>query len=331
MKILLTGFTAFGNIEENPSQVIVEQMAKSKLLPEHVQLITAILPVGYDAAAERIHALIDEHVPSVVVMMGVAASRKKICLEYHAANCDTATVADNDGIIRNNRTIDARFDYYFKRSSSLPLDYLYCELRAKDIQVQRSYDAGGYVCNHTLFEALSHIADKHDNKILAGFVHVPSFDAIPQEQMLTAIERILLVMSDTSLHRAKIHPLVQEYLIDFHKVVQDNPDCSVLVSVDGFAVAHAGDNDESEVLSFFTRSIVSLGDRVSSVFWDEDFGFGIWGSKSGILLVVYLQSVPYQLVIKWSKPATLSTVYITLKSLPILVRPLMELLGQSEL
>ena len=328
MKILVTGFEAFGTVEENPSQVIVERLRESHQLPEHITLICEILPVEYETTGHMIRDLVKAHYPDAVVMLGVAASRKEINLEYHAANCDTATSLDNKGLKRTNHVIDYRFDHYFKRSSTLPLDYLFYELRENGIPVKRSYDAGGYVCNHLFYHALTCTLDESPLAIQTGFIHLPTFEIIPCEAQLEAIHKILTVVGDPDIEEKQYrHPLIQAKCDELFAMMPDNPDWCSLVSVGGLHIAHSGQAENADSITEYTLATEALGDRLLSDLAQGDFGYCIWGNKSGIFLVADLQIVPYSLMIKWSKQGSLSSVYLASKTLPQAMQPLIELLA----
>lgn len=82
MKVLLTGFSAFGKVRVNPSEQIVRlfaarpavgaarRVALSRNPP--LQLATAVLPVEYAAAARTIRRLIRAERPDAVLCLGVA-------------------------------------------------------------------------------------------------------------------------------------------------------------------------------------------------------------------------------------------------------------------
>ena len=328
MKILLTGFEAFGTVEENPTQVMVEQMAHNNNLSDEIELVCEILPVDYGVTGKRIRELMDVHQPDAVVMMGVAASRKEINLEYVAANCDTSASPDNSGNKRSNRVIDPRFDYYFKRPSTLPLDYLFYELRINGIPAIRSYDAGGYLCNHVFYHAMTHALEDYDKPIKAGFIHVPLFDAIDKDTQIEAIHKILHVVSDPKIDRKQqCHPLIQSKFDEVFEKLPDDPSWCSLVSRDGLLVAHSGQPDDEEAITAYTTSTEVLGDRLMSDLAHDDFGFCIWGNKSALFLVADLQIVPHLLIIKWADGGSLSSVHLTSQILPKLMKPLAELLN----
>lgn len=328
MKILLTGFEAFGTVEKNPSQVIVEHLTQSNNLSDRIDLVTQVLPVEYGTTGDIIRQLIAHHDPDAVVMLGVASSRNAIHLEYHAANCDTATTGDTAGKIHTNRIIDSRFDYYFKRSSTLPIDYLFCELQAHDIPVARSYDAGGYVCNHLFFHALSFTSEECNKPIKTGFVHVPTFESIDMDKQVQAVELILEAVADPEIDKKQYqHPLIQNRLSRFFEKMPNEPDWCSLTTIDGIHVAHVGESATVDRISAISVATEGLGDRALAELVGDDFGFGIWGNKSGLILVANLQVIPYLLTMKWSKNVSLASVYQASKALSQAIKPLVELLS----
>ena len=328
MKILLTGFEAFGSVEENPSQVLVEHMARSHQLPDGIDLVCDILPVEYETTGKRIRGSIQLHEPDAVVMLGVAQSRQAINLEYQAVNCDTATSPDNQGVKRSNQVIDYRFDHYFKRSSTLPLDYLFCEFLSQDIPVKRSYDAGGYLCNHVFYHALTCVLEECNKPIKTGFIHVPTFEAVDWETQLYAVHTILNVLSDPQIEDKQYrHPLIQAKLDELFAMMPDDPDWCSLVSVGGLHIAHSGQSAPPEQITAFTVEIEALGDRLLSDLAQGDFGFSIWGSKSDLFLIADLQVIPYLFIIKWSGNGSLSSVHLASKALPQAIKPLVALMS----
>ena len=64
--ILLTGFEPFDGETENPSGLIVRALAEEK----REGLVTAVLPVAFDRAAETLRTLIETHRPDRVVLLG---------------------------------------------------------------------------------------------------------------------------------------------------------------------------------------------------------------------------------------------------------------------
>ena len=96
MTILVTGFEPFGEVTDNPSQRIVEYLEKQN----HPEIMTKILPVDYETAADGIGLLVEIFKPDAVLMLGVAQKRESISLERIATNINDASIPDNDGNLR---------------------------------------------------------------------------------------------------------------------------------------------------------------------------------------------------------------------------------------
>jgi pyroglutamyl-peptidase len=187
-RVLLTGFTAFGSVAVNPSQVIVERLAGCD--PD---VITAVLPVEYAGAQAAIDALLRLHRPDVVISLGVAPGRKMISLERVALNLDDGSLPDNTGVTYRGQAIDA--DGPAAYWSTLPLDTMYAALAADAIPVHFSNHAGTYVCNH-VFYSTRRFVDVWQQPTTCGFVHIPAVDdthenGLPLEVMLRAVQILL--------------------------------------------------------------------------------------------------------------------------------------------
>ncbi len=180
MKIILTGFEPFGDIKENPSQQIVEALAKRRP-PAGVHLTTKILPVTFAPAGEQIRTLIRAVNPDIVFALGVAASRNSLNLERVALNLDDARLPDNAGTQPEGVHIESDGPpAYF---CALPLTYLQGKLQAKGHPTIISNHAGTYVCNHVYYVA-AHMLAALGREAHSLFLHVP-MPAAPGEEGLT--------------------------------------------------------------------------------------------------------------------------------------------------
>ncbi len=165
-RVLVTGFEPFGGASLNPSQLLVEELAKQKL--PGVDLITAILPVEFDRAAEILLAKIQEFSPSVVISFGQAEGRSSITPEKIAINLDDARIADNSGDARKQKEIVAGgADGYF---STLPVEKIVSALNEAGVPANLSLSAGSFVCNH-IFYRMQHAL--LGQGIKSGFIHLP--------------------------------------------------------------------------------------------------------------------------------------------------------------
>jgi len=163
---LLTGFERFGQIQVNPSALIVDHVRAAA--PRGV--VCEVLRTEFIAAEARIRELIRTHRPETVICVGVAPSAADVRLERQAANLDNARLADNAG----DQPIDAPIvpDGAPMLSASLPLERLQAALVANGIPVSMSDNAGSFVCNHVYYAALDEIA-RRGLSTRCGFIHVP--------------------------------------------------------------------------------------------------------------------------------------------------------------
>jgi len=165
-RVLVTGFEPFGGASLNPSQLLVEELAKQEL--PGIDLITAILPVEFDRATEILLAKIQEFSPSVVISFGQAEGRSSITPEKIAINLDDARIADNSGDARKqNEIVTGGADGYF---STLPVEKIVSALNEAGVPANLSLSAGSFVCNH-IFYRMQHAL--LGQGIKSGFIHLP--------------------------------------------------------------------------------------------------------------------------------------------------------------
>ena len=165
--ILLTGFEPFDGETENPSGLIVRALAE-----EHrAGLVTAVLPVAFDRAAENLFTLIETHRPDRVVLLGQAGGRNRVTPEMVAVNFRDARIPDNDGKKPcREKILEGAPDAYL---TTAPVHALVDRMRADGIPAAVSMTAGTYVCNELYFSALHWMAG-HGETV---FVHLPYLPA----------------------------------------------------------------------------------------------------------------------------------------------------------
>ena len=83
LNILITGFSAFLEYVENPTEEII------KLLPKSIyghNLIKVDLPVVFDECFDELLPYIKEYKPEYIINLGLAPGRKAISIERVAIN-----------------------------------------------------------------------------------------------------------------------------------------------------------------------------------------------------------------------------------------------------
>ena len=167
MNLLITGFEAFLENEENPTEEIL------KLLPNSIygnSITKVLLPVVYDECFEILLPIIDDVKPDVIINLGLAGGRKAISLERVAININDSKQKDNKGNIPQDEVIiESGESAYF---STLPIKQMMKNIQIKNIPVEISNSAGTYVCNNLMYHVLHYICDSNMS-IKAGFIHVP--------------------------------------------------------------------------------------------------------------------------------------------------------------
>ena len=194
MKILLTGFEAFGGLKSNSSWEVVSRIAH-KCFDEHIVCIEK-LPVSFNRAGDVLSNAIQAHRPDFVLMLGQSGGAEKIKLERVALNMMDAKKADNDGFMPFELPIDKDGENaYF---TNVPLKEILEELEKEEIPSMISNSCGLFVCNCTYYKALPYCLNEG---IKCLFVHLPYYDGqngIPEGKamldlniMVKAIEIII--------------------------------------------------------------------------------------------------------------------------------------------
>ncbi|WOF22081.1 pyroglutamyl-peptidase I [Microbacterium betulae] len=174
--VLLTGFEPFGGDARNPSEEAVAEVGREWSGPE--TLVTAALPVAFDAAAEELRRLVVQHAPDLVIATGLAGGRDAVTPERVAINLRDARIPDNAGQQPADAPcVEGGPAAYF---SSLPVKAIVRAIADDGIPASLSHTAGTFVCNH-VFYAASGLAAAHPG-LRAGFIHVPwSTETVPDD------------------------------------------------------------------------------------------------------------------------------------------------------
>ena len=170
MKVLLTGFDAFGGAAVNPSWLAVQAL-DGRSVAGH-KIIAAQLPTAFAAANVELSRLLRAYKPALVICVGQAGGRDSISIERVAINIQDAGIADNAGHQPLDvPVVDGGPAAYF---STLPIKAMLQSLQEAGIRAEISQTAGTFVCNH-VFYALMHAlaSSRRANKPRGGFVHVP--------------------------------------------------------------------------------------------------------------------------------------------------------------
>lgn len=170
MPLLITGFTAFGAFEKNPSEEVARQAAAA------LGASFAPIEVSFAAAENFIDSLLP-HPPTALIMLGVAGRASKIRLESIARN-HIGPTPDVRNITRGPNPISAT------HPPALPSN-LFTTHSVTSPLVEPSQDAGDYLCNFIYFTALSRLT------IPVGFIHIPPATQIPIPEQVPIVLAII--------------------------------------------------------------------------------------------------------------------------------------------
>ncbi len=154
MKILLTGFGAFQNFNQNPTIDLVEGFD----LKNH-EVKTRIFQVNRPAIEQEYLLLLEDFRPEIIINTGLHAGTGVLNLETFAINSlkENLSFSDVGGKLEGLRT-------------SLDTDSIAKELCLAGIPALRSDYAGSYYCNFIYYKSLEWA---RGNNAKALFLHIP--------------------------------------------------------------------------------------------------------------------------------------------------------------
>lgn len=174
--VLLTGFGPFPGIPENVSARLVADVgARARIAFAPHRFHVSILPTEWDAAPQRLIALIARLRPAIALHFGVAKDADGFRIETRGLNqCRMAI--DAAGRMPSGAELISGAPVAYE--AGLPLEKIVSRLQDMQLPVSKSYDAGGYLCNSVLYHSL-HAAPNAGTPLRAGFIHIPSSFADP--------------------------------------------------------------------------------------------------------------------------------------------------------
>lgn len=185
MKILLTGFKAFGKNKINPSLKLIEELKKRR--KENINILE--LEVVYGLDGEKVVEKIRDDAPSLVLSFGLAGGRQKVCLELKAINSRDSVMKDNQGQrFTNEKISDGPLVY----QTNLNVEHIKEKMNSENFMISES--AGTYVCNDVYYQELDYIYQNNLN-VACGFVHIPYTEAFEGNPHLE-FELVLEIVSN---------------------------------------------------------------------------------------------------------------------------------------
>jgi pyroglutamyl-peptidase len=213
LRILITGFGPFPGAPFNPTQPLVNRLARLRRPAlGDVELSNHIFPVTYKAVDRQLPDLLTQRRPHALLMFGLASRTPHVRIETRARNAVTMLWPDADHRRLVKRSITAGADAltFGPHTAKLLRTAL-----GTGIDARPSRDAGSYLCNYLSWRAIE-ATDKNNGPTLSAFVHIPPLarggaaqrkgaaHRITLDELVDAGEAMLLEMVKLTRHTVRV-------------------------------------------------------------------------------------------------------------------------------
>ena len=168
VRVLVTAFGAFPGAPSNPTEHVVKRLRlhyRRRFALQHIDVVTAVMPVRFEGVAARITALLNAHRPDIVIHLGLAGRRETLSVETRALNRLTSIHTDETRVLSGTTTVLPGGEAVRRaRWAAVPLAIA---MSRRGAPTRISIDAGDYLCNQTLYLTLGLFDGP------AGFIHMP--------------------------------------------------------------------------------------------------------------------------------------------------------------
>jgi pyroglutamyl-peptidase len=192
IRVLITGFGRFPGAPANPSGALAKALARRRRPALAGMVLRAeVLPTTWAVAAD-FAAMLRREDPDIVLMIGLAARRRQVCVETRAVN-RASGFPDAARRHPGSRRLDAAGPDA-TRARVHPAGLLRA-LRLAGVPARTSRDAGRYICNAQAYGAYGQ-AGATDRPRLAVFVHIPRPDhgRLSMPALLRGLEALLVAL-----------------------------------------------------------------------------------------------------------------------------------------
>jgi pyroglutamyl-peptidase len=168
MHVLIAGFGPFPGARFNPTALLIAALARRRRLAlAGIEIESHVFTTSY-AAVERDLRRLLAHRPDAMLIFGLAAGRRHVCVETRALNAVSVLSPDASGRRRQRATIDVGKPR--SQAGNTPSASLLGALRRSGVDARLSRDAGRYLCNYVYWQALRRV---DGDRPLVQFVHIP--------------------------------------------------------------------------------------------------------------------------------------------------------------
>lgn len=198
----VTGFGPFPGVDSNPTAAVIGRLQGMRV--GSFEVVGEVLPTSYERAAARVRRAYKTLQPAAALHLGVAKNEKKLRVERVAANEQTASIPDVDGILAMGLRCSKAFAVAARLETTVDAADVAHRLRRNGLPARESDDAGRYVCNTVYFSALE-AAIRVDPSTLSVFLHVPGIGnpramggvTWQLDDIVLAARVVMLALSDT--------------------------------------------------------------------------------------------------------------------------------------
>ncbi len=208
MRVLLAGFGPFPGAPLNPSAAVAQALARRRR-PALVRLDRSVhvFATNYAAVDHDLPLLLAKK-PDIILIFGLAARRRQICIETRARNARSILFPDASRRRSSTGVIEVGGpEALFGRA---PFQRLLSAARSTKAPVRLSRDAGRYLCNYVYWRALEQAPI---GRPLVQFVHIPALarharprhsskkrQALTLGQIVAAAENMLVALASARNH-----------------------------------------------------------------------------------------------------------------------------------
>ena len=194
--LILTGFGPFGDVIDNPTSLIIQELRKKQLCVEVPVKLYAVLEVSTVGVDAFLQSVSDVRGDRICIHLGVDSSGHHFKLERAAYNNTTFRIPDTTGLQPNACKIVDQFEFDEPLASKFNLDAALTTLQDEGFDVKTSDDPGRYLCNYVFYQSQCCAPD-----CPVVFIHVPPFSVYPMEQQVAFVSRAVEVLTAQALER----------------------------------------------------------------------------------------------------------------------------------
>jgi pyroglutamyl-peptidase len=179
--VLLTGFGPFPSVPANATSLLVPRLAEAaRTAFPGIVFETRTLPTEWTAGIDDLDGHYRDIAPGVALHFGVSSRARGFEIEARGRN-RRALLPDATGTFPSAPML--REDGHEYLASTVPVAAIVDRLRRRGYPAFVSRDAGGYLCNATLYSALD-MARRGARDHRIGFIHLPA-SLLVEERRLT--------------------------------------------------------------------------------------------------------------------------------------------------